>query len=348
MEALWYYLVAVMVAGYATLDGFDFGAGTLHLFVARTDAERRTVLGAIGPLWDGNEVWLLAGGGTLFLAFPHVLASGFSGLYLAMFLVVWTLILRGISIEFRSHVRSELWRAFWDVVFFVASSLMPVFLGAALGNILRGLPVDSSGRFNLPLFTDFRTQNPVGILDWYTVLTGLFVWVTLAAHGALFLSFKCDGPVRERSRRAATYLWAGAAVFGIVTTLATASVNPALYRALPHSPLAWVGLGLFLAGMVTTFVALRLRRDLLAFLGSSGFIVGILVATAACSFPVMLRSTLDPKFSLTAYNASVAEHGLRVGAIWWVLGFLIVLGYFTLLFRLHRGRVKAEADGEGY
>src|ERR1035438_5660637 len=182
MNELWFWLVSVMMAIYVVMDGFDFGAGILHLLVADTNEERREVLGAIGPFWDGNEVWLLAGGGSLFLAFPKVLASGFSGFYLAMFMVVWTLILRGIAIEFRSHVAARLWRGFWDFVFTFASVLMPVLLGAALGNVVRGVPVDDSGYFNIPLFTSFGTQNPVGILDWYTVLMGAFVLLTIASH----------------------------------------------------------------------------------------------------------------------------------------------------------------------
>jgi cytochrome d ubiquinol oxidase subunit II len=337
-----------MVAIYATLDGFDFGAGILHPFVAKNDSERRQVLAAIGPYWDGNEVWLLAGGGALFVAFPKVLAAGFSGLYLAMFLVVWTLILRGIAIEFRSHVTLDLWRAFWDGVFFLASSLMPIFLGAALGNIVRGVPLDQHGQFNLPLFTHFGAHNPVGILDWYTVLVGLFVWVTIAAHGALFLSWKTDGEVRLRCRRLALPLWSAATGLGLAATWATAQVNPDIYVQLPNAPLAWLGLSLFMAGVFVVFVSQPRGRDLLAFIGSSVFIIGILAATAGAVFPVMLRSTLSSAWSLTAYNASVSQAGLRAGATWWFFGFPLVLGYFFIVFRLHRGKARAAVDGEGY
>jgi cytochrome bd ubiquinol oxidase subunit II len=348
MQALWFWLTSIMVAIYATMDGFDFGAGILHLFVAKTDRERRQVLAAIGPYWDGNEVWLIAGGGVMFVAFPKVLAAGFSGLYLAMFLVVWTLILRGIAIEFRSHVTLELWRAFWDGAFFLASSLMPIFLGAALGNVVRGVPLDEQGQFNLPLFTQFTPRNPVGILDWYTVLVGLFVCATIVAHGALFLAWKTDGAVSLRCRRVALPLWGVAVGLGIAATLATAQVNPDIYANLPKAPLAWLGLLLFVAGILTVFVARRKGHDLAAFVGSSVFIVGILVATAGAVFPVMLRSTLDPAWSLTATNASVSQQGLVAGAKWWFLGFPLAVGYFIVVFRLHRGKAQAAADGEGY
>ena len=348
MQTLWFWLTSIMVAIYATLDGFDFGAGIMHLFVAKTDRERRQVLAAIGPYWDGNEVWLLAGGGALFVAFPRVLAAGFSGLYLAIFLVIWTLILRGIAIEFRSHVALDLWRSFWDGVFFLASSSMPIFLGAALGNIIRGVPLDKRGHFNLPLFTDFTARNPVGILDWYTVLVGLFVFATLAAHGALFLSWKTDGEVRSRCRKLALPAWCAATGLGLLATWATAKVNSDIYTNLSKAPLAWLGLLLFLTGTVVVFLAQPKGRDLLAFIGSSVFIVGILAATAASVFPVMLRSTLDAAFSLTAYNASVSHAGLIAGAKWWFLGIPLVIGYFFVVFRLHRGKVRATTDGEGH
>jgi cytochrome d ubiquinol oxidase subunit II len=348
MEMLWFWLVSVMVAIYAVMDGFDFGAGILHLFVAKTNEERREVLGAIGPLWDGNEVWLLAGGGAMFLAFPRTLAAGFSGFYLAMFMVVWTLILRGISIEFRSHVKDDLWRAFWDRGFAFASILMPVLLGAALGNVIRGVPVGQDGYFNIPLFTSFGTANPVGILDWFTVLIGVFALVTVAAHGALFLAWKTEGPVHERSRALAKPLWIAVIGLWVVATFATRSVSPEIFGRFPGAPLAWLFFVVYLAGLATVFFGLSKGRFLLAFLGSGAFILGILATTAACVWPVMLKSTLNPGWSLTAQNASVGAHGLQAGLVWWLIGFPIAVGYVAFLFKIHRGKVKAAAEGEGY
>jgi cytochrome d ubiquinol oxidase subunit II len=349
MEALWFWLVSVMVAIYAVMDGFDFGAGILHPFVARTDSERRQVLGAIGPWWDGNEVWLLAGSGCLFLAFPKVLAAGFSGFYLALFMVVWTFTMRAVSIEFRSHLPDGMWRAFWDRGFTVASVLLPVLLGAALGNVVRGVPIDATGFFNIPLFTDFSTSNPVGILDWYTVLMGVFVLVTIANHGALFLTWKTEGPVHDRARKLALPLSVLTAVLGGVATLATAKVNPDIYANLPHTPPAWVGMLVFLAGLGLMFWGQLRGREVLAFVGSAAFILGMLAATAACVFPVMLKSSIAPAWSLTAYNAATSNEGLRAGIKWWVFAFPIAVTYFVILFRLHRGKVKAPSpDSEGY
>src|SRR5262245_57306578 len=206
MVELWYAIAALFLAAYAVLDGFDLGAGALHLLVARSDTERRTVLGAVGPFWDGNEVFLLAAGGVLFVAFPSALAVGLSGFYLAIFLVLWTLLLRGIAIEFRSHVDDTLWRAAWDVVFSAASATLAVLFGVAFANLVRGVPLDAKGWFALTLFTDFRTEEPVGILDWYTVLVGLFALLTLMAHGGAFLFWKTAGPVEQKSRRLSTIL----------------------------------------------------------------------------------------------------------------------------------------------
>ena len=348
MEFLWFWLVSVMFAIYIVLDGFDFGAGILHLLVAKTNAERREVLGAIGPFWDGNEVWLLAGGGSLFLAFPKVLASGFSGFYLAMWLVVWCLMLRGISIEFRSHLQDGLWRHFWDGTFAVASVLLPVLLGAALGNVLRGVPVDGSGYFNMPLWTDFRLGPQPGILDWYTVLIGVFALVTMAAHGAIFLAWKTQGPVHDRAKALAPRLWLLVLVLWVLATATTSLVNPGILSNFPKAPLAWLASLLFLGGLGLVFAGLRREQHLLAFLGSGAFILGLLAATAACVYPVMLKSTLSPAFDLTALNASVGGHGLRTGLVWWLIGFPIAIGYGAFLFRFHRGKVVAAEEGEGY
>ncbi|HEY5959315.1 MAG TPA: cytochrome d ubiquinol oxidase subunit II [Polyangiaceae bacterium] len=347
MQTLWFWLTSSMIVIYATLDGFDFGAGILHPFVARTDRERREVLAAIGPYWDGNEVWLIAAGGSMLVAFPKVLAAGFSGLYMALFLVVWTLILRGVAIELRNHVTLDLWRHFWDGVFFVANCLMPIFLGAALGNVLRGVPLDAHGQFSLPLFTHFKTYNPVGILDWYTVLIGLFVFATIVAHGALFLGWKTAGTVRERVRRMAIPLFGGAVLLGLVSTLATAIVNPDIYSNLARRPIAWLGLVAFITAIGLVFFAIRSGREGLALVGSCLFIVGILVATAAAVFPVMLRSTLDASFSLTAFNASVGAYGLASAARWWFLGIPLVIVYFVIVFRLHYGKVTMPDSDEG-
>jgi cytochrome d ubiquinol oxidase subunit II len=348
MVELWFAIAAAMLTAYVVLDGFDFGAGALHLVVAQTNEERRRVLGAIGPFWDGNEVWLLAAGGTLFAAFPKVLASGLSGFYFAIFLVLWALILRGIAIEFRSHVTAPLWRSFWDVVFSVASAALAILFGAALGNLVRGLPLDAHGWFSLPLFTDFTPRDPVGILDWYTVLTGVFALVALTAHGATFLSWKTDGELQQRSRLWASRGFIVVAVLWPIVTVATHIAAPDFLRVFPARPLAWVGAFAAIAGLVAAFLAIRRRDDRRAFLGSCAFLSGLMVATAACSFPALLRSSSDPALAITAAAAASDRHGLVTALSWWLVGFPLAIGYFVVVFRMHRGKAPIAAEGEGY
>ncbi len=347
MAELWFAIAAVMLTAYVVLDGFDLGAGAVHHYVARTDSERRQVLAAIGPFWDGNEVWLLATGGALMVAFPPVLASGLSGFYFAIFLVLWMILVRGISIEFRSHIDLPLWRTAWDFLFSVASTLLALLFGAALGNLLRGLPIDAQGSFSLPLFTNFSARPPVGILDWYTIAAGLFAVVALAAHGATFLAWKTDGEVGVRSRRAAFSLYVVVASLWPVATGLTWLVNPDMFRAIPGRPLAWASIAVAISGLACVAAGLR-RRPLLAFLGSCAYLFGMLAATAACTFPVMLRAIGDSARSLTAYNASVPSASLETAIRWWAIGFPLAILYFVVLFRLHRGKAAAAVGHDGY
>lgn len=347
METLWFALAAVVMAIYVVMDGFDFGAGALHLWVAKSDAERRTVLAAIGPYWDGNEVWLLAGGGVLFLAFPKVLASGLSGFYLAIMIILWVLILRGISIEFRSHLKDGLWRTFWDGVFALASTLAPVLFGAALGNLIRGVPLQADGWFALSLFESFTPTGELGILDWYTVMAGVLALLALLHHGALFLVWKTTGDVRTRSLKAAGHLYPMVVGMWMVTTFTTASLVPGLFAALATRPLAWLCTLVFVTGLITSFVARKAGKDLVAFLGSGAFILGVLGATAASTYPTMIRASSDPSLSLTALNAAAGPESLKVGLYWWPVGFVLAVAYFVVLFRLHRGKVAVPGE-DGY
>ena len=348
MAELWYGIAVFMLTAYVVLDGFDFGAGALHLAVARSDAERRQVLAAIGPYWDGNEVWLLAAGGILFVGFPRVLSAGISGFYFAIFLVLWCLIFRGISIEFRHHVADPVWNQACDFFFWLPSLLLPVFFGAALGNLLRGVPLSADGWFELPLFSDFSARPPVGILDWYTVSVGVFALAALLAHGGAFLVWKTTGLVRERSRRFARLAFIVTAVLWPLVSIATIRVNDAFLPALARRPLAWFLAAVAVGGLLAAFGGLARGRDRSAFLGSCAFVAGLSTATAACVFPVMLRATGDPALSMTAYNASGDPAGLRTALGWLSIGLPLAILYFVFLFRFHRGKAAAPAGGEGY
>ncbi len=348
METAWFTILSLMLVTYVVLDGFDFGAGILHLFVAKTDEERRTVLAAIGPHWDGNEVWLIASGGVLVYAFPRAYSAGFSGFYLALMMALWLLILRGISIEFRSHQPHPLWRSFWDGTFAFSSTLMAILLGAALGNVIRGVPLEQSGFFSGPLFTDFKPGVHPGVLDWYTVLVGVFALFVLAGHGALYLVWKTDGEVNARCRRIAPKLWVAVLIVGIASTIATATVQPQLYSNLIARPWTWALAAAIIGSLRLLFISLKAKQEMRGFLASSGFIASLLAATAAGRYPVLLSSTLNPADGLTVFNAKTGDLGMRVGFIWWTIAIILAIGYFTYLFRSFRGKVSLTEDGHGY
>src|SRR6202046_2125709 len=226
MSSLWFCIVAVMVATYVVLDGFDLGAGVIYLVAAKTNDERRRVLRAIGPVWDGNEVWLLAAGGTLYFTFPLLYASSFSGFYLPLMVVLWLLMLRGIGIEFRAHIDSRMWQDFFDVIFSGSSILLAVFFGAALGNVVRGVPLDSTGYFFEPLWTNFKLSEQIGILDWYTVLIGVMSLVTLSAHGSYYVALKTDADLGRRARGFALMCWPLQFFLTVSALVATYFIRP--------------------------------------------------------------------------------------------------------------------------
>jgi cytochrome d ubiquinol oxidase subunit II len=340
METIWFCLVAVMIAMYVVLDGFDLGAGAVHLFVARTDAERRAVLRSIGPVWDGNEVWLLAGGGTLYFAFPALYASSFSGFYLPLMVVLWLLILRGIAIEFREHVESLVWQPLWDVVFSVASGLLAIFFGAALGNVVRGVPLDRAGTFFLPLWTDFAMGKDAGILDWYTVLVAIAALATLVVHGALWIALKTEGDLALRARRTASRAWWGLAASVILITLVSFRIQPHLQASFQERPWGCVFPILALAGLVGTRVMIGRLRELPAFLCSCLFIVGMLTSATFGVYPYVLPSNSNPALSLTISNAAAPLYGLQIGLIWFIPGMLLATAYFVYTYRSFSGKVR--------
>ena len=344
METIWFCLVAVMIAIYVVLDGFDLGAGIIHLFVARTDPERRAVLRSIGPVWDGNEVWLLAGGGTLYFAFPALYASSFSGFYLPLMIVLWLLILRGISIEFRNHVQSLVWQPLWDAVFGGASALLAIFFGAALGNVVRGVPLDRSGEFFLPLWTDFSAGANAGILDWYTILVAIAAAVALTVHGALWVALRTEGSLEERAHAVAKGGWWVLLLSVIAITLASFRIQPHLSESFQLRPWGYIFPLLALGGLIGIKV-MSSRNRLPAFLFSCLFIIGMLTSAAFGVYPYVLPSSPDPALGLTVHNAAAPLYGLRVGLMWFIPGMVLAGGYFVYTYRSFSGKVRLEDQG---
>jgi len=345
METLWFCLVAIMLVTYVILDGFDLGVGIVHFSIGRTEAQRGLLLRTIGPVWDGNEVWLVAAGGTLYFAFPGLYASSFSGFYLPLMIVLWLLILRGISIEFRNHLDNPVWRPFWDAVFAGASGLLAVFFGAALGNAVRGVPLDASGYFFLPLWTDFRVGQEVGILDWYTILVGILALLTLTQHGALWVALKTEEVLRQRAERVATAAWLGVAGMSLIVSGLTLRVQPQVSANLKVCPWGYVFPALALAGLLGILHFLTRGAHLKAFLASCLYITGMLASAAFGVYPYVLPSNVDPKLGLTIHNTATSHYGLQVGLAWWIPGMLLVLGYFVYVYRHFAGKVRSGDEG---
>ena len=226
METIWFCLVAVMIAMYVLLDGFDLGRRSDSFSGGQNAEERRQVIASIGPVWDGNEVWLLAAGGALYFAFPALYASGFSGFYLPLMIVLWLLILRGTAIEFRNHIKSRCVDSVLGFRFLCRQFVLAIFYGAALGNVVRGVPLDASGYFFEPLWTNFRLGEQTGILDWYTVLVGVQALLVLMMHGGLWLQYKTGGAVSERAANMTKAAWWGVLVMTALVTFVTFRVQP--------------------------------------------------------------------------------------------------------------------------
>ncbi|MGE5567462.1 MAG: cytochrome d ubiquinol oxidase subunit II [Rhodospirillales bacterium] len=345
METIWFCLVALMIAVYVVLDGFDIGTGIVYYLVGRTQSQRQRLLKSIGPVWDGNEVWLLAGGGLLYLAFPALYASSFSGFYLPLMIVLWLLILRGIAIEFRNHLEAPVWPPFFDFVFAGASILLAIFFGAALGNVVRGVPLDESGYFFLPLWTHFTTTGEVGILDWYTVLVGVFAFLVLAQHGALWLVYKTEDILQERARRAASLAWYGVAGMTLIVTAATFRVQPQVAANLNAWPWGYVFPALAIGGLVGIQWFRSRGEELKPFIASCVYIAGMLTSAAFGVFPYVLPSNADPARGLTIWSAATASHGLSVALAWWIPGMMLVAGYTIFIYRHFAGKVRLEEEG---
>ena len=339
MAAIWFVLVTLILVAYVVLDGFDLGTGAIHPFVGRTQKERSLVLQTIGPVWDGNEVWLIAVAGALYFAFPLLYASAFSGFYLPLMIVLWLLILRGIGIELRSHFNEPLWQQFFDFLFWASSALLAIFFGAAIGNVIRGVPLNPEGYFFEPLWTDFRVGPSPGILDWYTVLTGLVALVSLTVHGANWVALKTEGAVQERAHRIATIGWAPLVAVTILSLVATVYVRPQMLDNYRTHALAWIVPAVVLLSLFGTAWFRWKRMDLHAFLASSVLISSMLAGAAVGLYPYLLPASTNPAYSLTIENTKSGAYSLRVGLLWWAVGLILAIGYFVFLYRFFRGKV---------
>jgi len=335
LPTVWFLLIGLLLVGYAVLDGFDLGAGIVHLFVARDDAERRSVLNAIGPVWDGNEVWLITGGGALFAAFPLVYATVFSGFYLAVMLLLGALILRAVSIEFRSKETNRLWRLAWDAGFALGSALAAFLFGVALGNIVRGLPLDEGGVYRGGL---------AGLLNPFSIVMGLLTLGLAAQQGSSWLVLKTEGALRTRARRTgvASTLVVIAAWFA-ATDIAWFDSNR-VFDNFARNPLAWigpVGAAMALAGMLYAYSR---RQEFLAFVLSSVAIAGLAATAGATLYPNLVPA-VDSTRSLTVDNAHSSDTTLTVMLVIALVGMPIVLAYTAFIYWKFKGKVQLDEAG---
>jgi cytochrome bd ubiquinol oxidase subunit II len=343
MGFLWFAIISVMLTGYVILDGFDIGAGALHLFLGHTDDERKKIIRSIGPVWDGNEVWLLATGGVLYFVFPQLYASSFSGFYLPLMMVLWLLMLRAIGLEFRTHINDGIWASLFDGIFSIGSLLLAVFYGAALGNVVRGLPLGPDHYFFLPLWTNWMVGVHPGVLDWYTVLCGVVALVALSVHGANYIAVKTDGELNERARKTSLVLTPVLFLLTLVSLAATISIHPGIvanYNALKIGYLIPV---LVFASLIAVVVFQKGRHEVAAFVSGALYLAFMLVGAVYSLYPVILPG-IDPQYSLTIENSITASYALQVGLRWWTVGMVIALAYFVFLYRMFRGKVVLEND----
>lgn len=348
MGFIWFWLVAVMIVAYVVFDGFDIGVGILHPFLARTDEEKQLALRTIGPVWDGNEVWLLAGGGTLYFAFPLLYASAFSGFYLALMIVLWLLIMRALGVELRMHIGVRVWHAFFDGLFFIASTLLAVFYGAALANVIRGVPLGADGYFFLPLWTNWRLGPQPGILDWYTVIGGVLALAALALHGALYLIVKTEDDLQLRARAAAQRLSLAVLVLTAISLPATLAARTDALSNYRSFPAAFIVPILILAALVGIIYFSRKQDDRKAFGCSCAYLTIMLVGAAVALYPRLLPASNDAANDITIAKALSGPHTLHVGLIWWGFGMCLAVMYFVIVYRMFKGKVSLEGGGYGH
>jgi cytochrome bd ubiquinol oxidase subunit II len=329
-HVLWFGLLGVLLFGYAVLDGFDLGVGIIHP-IFTDDHDRRIALNSIGPIWDGNEVWLVVFGGAMFAVFPEAYATVFSGFYLAVMLLLCALIFRAVSIEFRSKRPSRTWRSFFDYAFCVASTLATFLFGVAIGNALAGMPIDASREF---------AGSVLDLITPYTVLVGLLAVAMFAMHGSIYLYLKTEGELQARTKG---LMWSTFGLFMtlyVIATMFTLVKYPHAVANFEHYPVAWIVPVLNGLAVANIPRAIYKERPFYAFVSSSLTIAALVFLLGMALFPNLVVSSLDPAWSLTIYNAASSEATLRTTALIALLGMPLVLTYTGIVYWIFRGKVK--------
>ncbi len=334
LPTAWFIVLSFMLAGYAVLDGFDLGVGALHLFTGRSERAREMAIDAIGPVWNGNEVWLIAAGGSMVVAFPHLYAAAFSGFYLALMLVLWLLVVRGLSIEFRHQVHHRLWTDAWDVGFSVASILLAILFGAAVGNVLRGVPLDADG--------SFRGSFAL-LLNPFALLCGVLSVATLSLHGAAYLAMRASGDLEARARRLVIPLWIAAVVLLVAVVASSFVVQPGFTANFGRWPFLLVFPLAGLAAAAAVPVLHRAGRAGATFAATSTLIASTLASAAAGLYPRLLPALPGSAYpDLDIYNTASAPGSQAIALGIYLVGMAIVAVYMVNVYRVWRGRLGAD------
>jgi cytochrome d ubiquinol oxidase subunit II len=357
MELFWYIVLMTMLAVYVILDGYDFGAGIIHLFFAKKEKDKKAITNAIGPFWDANEVWLIASGGVLFFAFPTLYASSFSGFYLPLMMILWLLIFRAIGLELRGQIHNKMWETIWDKAFGIASLLLALFFGVALGNVVRGVNLGNvvdgvstheAHYFFLPLWNPtFSPQaEQLGILDWFTVLLGVVGVVALTIHGANWIIFKTNSDLNEKLKKVVFNLNIVMLALVVISLLVWHIIEPKPFHNFIKHPWLWIFPIITITGLLGLFKVKSYQKHGIGFLFSSMFLFGGLTSTVASIFPKVLPSTNNVNPDLTLYNVAAHEYGLSVGVYWFAIAVVLVAVYMVIQYRVFKGKMDDVGYGE--
>jgi cytochrome d ubiquinol oxidase subunit II len=355
MEIFWYIVLMTILTIYIILDGYDFGAGIVHLFFAKKEKDKRAITSAIGPFWDANEVWLVAGGGILFFAFPTLYAVAFSGFYLPLIMILWLLIFRAIGLELRGQIKNSMWETIWDKAFGISSLLLALFFGVALGNVVRGVNLGmvtegaattEAPYFFLPLWnsTFSPTAEHLGVIDWFTLFLGVVSVIALLMHGANWIIFKTNSELNPKLRKVVFNLNFVLLALVIISLSVWHIIEPNPFHNFMAHPWMWIFPVISFIGIFGMFKVKTFKKDGLGFLFSSLFLFGGLTSTVASIFPKVLPSTNDVVPSLTIYNTAAGEYGLSVGVYWFVIAIVLVAIYMFVQYRVFKGKM----DDVGY
>jgi cytochrome bd ubiquinol oxidase subunit II len=332
LNTIWFMLIGVLLTSYAILDGFDLGVGMLHLFV-KGDENRRILINSIGPVWDGNEVWLITGGGALFAAFPHVYATVFSGFYTALILLLFALIFRAISLEFRSKQPMKWWRQAWDTAFSVSSFLIALLMGVALGNIITGIPIDSSKEFAGSFF---------GLLNPYALLVGITTVSLFIMHGTIYAAMKTEGELQKTILGYIKKMFIVFVILYIIVTAATTAFYPHMLNNFQNTPAFFVVVLLNILAIVNIQRELKRKKEFAAFISSCVSIASLMIIFAIGIFPNVVLSNPNPENSLTIYSAASSQKTLGIMLIIACIGMPLVIAYTTIIYWVFRGKVKID------